>query len=162
MATIVETKEGSWRAIVRRKGRYASKTFRLKGQAKDWARDTEFSIDQGGEVTTPASSKLRTFGQLIDLHVRDLKEVGKPIRRSKQAVLESLKRDLGNTTIRNLNRSTLITYGKKRSKDGAGPVTLSVDLSYIGTVLPTLKLFTVLPSIQSACVWPERHFVLWD
>ena len=78
MATIVETKEGSWRAIVRRKGRYASKTFRLKGQAKDWARDTEFNIDQGGEVTTPSSSKLRTFGQLVDLHVRDLKEVGKP------------------------------------------------------------------------------------
>lgn len=50
MATIVETREGSWRAQVRRKGRYASKTFRLKGSAQEWARDTEHSIDQGGEV----------------------------------------------------------------------------------------------------------------
>jgi len=53
MATFILTKEGSWRAQVRRKGKYASRTFRLKGSAQEWAREIEHVIDQGGEVTTP-------------------------------------------------------------------------------------------------------------
>jgi len=101
----------------------------------EWAREIEHVIDQGGEISTPLTNKVRNFGHIIDLHVADLKEVGKPIRRSKRAVLKSLKKDLGRTQLRNLNRSTLIDYGKKRAKQGAGPVTLSVDLSYIRTVL---------------------------
>ena len=135
MATIVKTKEGSWRVLVRRKGQYASRTFRLKGHAKEWAIETERMIDLGCD---PISRKLgipRTFANLIDLHIADLLEVGKPIRRSKQAVLETLKNDIGATRISNLNRAALIRYGKMRAKQGAGPVTLSIDLSYIGTVL---------------------------
>ena len=37
MAAIVRTKEGSWRVPVRRKGKYASQTFRLKSLASEWA-----------------------------------------------------------------------------------------------------------------------------
>ena len=33
MATIIHTQEGTWRAQVRRKGKYSSQTFRLKTQA---------------------------------------------------------------------------------------------------------------------------------
>ncbi len=44
MATIVKTKEGSWRVLVRRKGQYASQTFRLKGLAEEWAIETEHMI----------------------------------------------------------------------------------------------------------------------
>lgn len=135
MATLIQTTEGSWRAQVRRKGKYASRTFRLKGQALEWARDTEYLIDNGGEVTTPLANKASSIGHLIDLHIADMLEVGKPLLRSKRAVLKSLKRDLGKTRIRNLGRSTIINYGKMRAKQGAGPVTLSVDLSYIRTVL---------------------------
>lgn len=135
MATIVRTKEGSWRAQVRRKGKYASQTFRLKGLASEWVAETERLIDMGCEPVSHKIGTPKTIADLVNLHVSDLQEVGKPIRRSKQAVLDALKRDIGAARISNLNRSALIKYGKTRAKQGAGPVTLSVDLSYIYTVL---------------------------
>lgn len=135
MATIVRTKEGSWRVQVRRKGKYASQTFRLKTLANEWAVETERLIDLGGEPSNHRIRDLRTVADLVDLHIADLHEVGRPLRRSKQAVMESLKRDLGATRIDRLDRATIIKYGQRRAKQGAGPVTLSVDLSYLRTVL---------------------------
>ncbi|WP_299918168.1 site-specific integrase [uncultured Roseobacter sp.] len=135
MATIIRTKQGTWRAQVRRKGKYASGTFRLKTLASEWVTETERLIDLGGEPTSRKARKARTVADLIDVHITDLQEVGKPIRRSKRAVLEALKRDLGAKRINALDRSSLITYGKMRAKQGAGPVTLSVDLSYLHTVM---------------------------
>lgn len=135
MATILRTKEGNWRAQVRRKGKYASRTFRLKSLASEWVTETERMIDIGCEPTSRKIGTPKTIADLINLHIADMYEVGKPIRRSKNAVLEALKRDIGTTRISNLNRSALISYGKMRARQGAGPVTLSVDLSYIHTVL---------------------------
>ena len=37
MATVVKTKQGTWRALVRRNGKYASQTFRLKSLTNEWA-----------------------------------------------------------------------------------------------------------------------------
>ncbi len=81
---------------------YASKTFRLKGQAQAWAREIEHIIDEGGEPSSPSVNQVRNISHVIDLHISDLLEVGKPIRRSKRAVLEALKRDLGRAQLRNL------------------------------------------------------------
>lgn len=120
MATIIRTREGTWRAQVRRKGKYASQTFRLKIQASEWAIETERLIDLGCEPFSRRVGKPRTVTNLIDLHIADLQEVGKPLRRSKRAVLNALKRDLGTTRISNLDRSALIKYGEKRAKQGAG------------------------------------------
>ena len=130
MGTIVKTNEGTWRAQVRRKGKYASQTFRLKTHADDWVVETERLIDLGGEPSNHRIKDPKTIADLVDLHVSDLHEVGRPLRRSKRAVMESLKRDLGTTRIGHLDRATLIKFGKSRAKQGAGPVTLSVDLSY--------------------------------
>jgi integrase len=135
MATIVRTKEGSWRVQVRRKGKYASQTFKLKSLANEWAIETERLIDLGGDPTHQRIRDPKTVGDLIDLHVSDLHEVGRPLRRSKQAVMDALKRDLGATRIKRLDRAAIIKYGQQRAKQGAGPVTLAVDLSYLRTVL---------------------------
>ena len=51
------------------------------------------------------------------------------------AVMEALKRDLGGVRIERLERARLIQYGKQRASEGAGPVTLAIDLSYLRTVL---------------------------
>ncbi len=135
MGTIVKTKEGTWRAQVRRKGKYASSTFRVKSLADEWIVETERLIDLGGEPSRNGSRKAKTIGDLIDLHIADLQEVRKPLRRSKRAVLNTLKTDLGHVRIIRLDRALLIKYGKKRAQQGAGPVTLSVDLSYLRTIL---------------------------
>jgi len=135
MGTIVKTKEGSWRALVRRKGKYASSTFRVKSLADEWIVETERLIDLGGEPSRNGSRKAKTIGDLIDLHIAVLQEVRKPLRRSKRAVLNAIKTDLGHVRIIRLDRALLIKYGKKRTQQGAGPVTLSVDLSYLRTIL---------------------------
>ena len=93
MGTIVKTNEGTWRAQVRRKGKYASQTFRLKTHADDWVVETERLIDLGGEPSNHRIKDPKTIADLVDLHVSDLHEVGRPLRRSKRAVMESLKRD---------------------------------------------------------------------
>ena len=135
MGTTVKTKEGTWRPQVRRKGKYASQTFRLKTLADEWIVENERLIDIGMEPSRGKVQRRKTIGDLIDLHVADLLEVGKPLRRSKRAVLNAFKNDLGTVRIVHLNRSRLIIYGKERAKQGAGPVTLAVDFSYLRTLL---------------------------
>lgn len=78
---------------------------------------------------------IRTFGDLIDLHDEDMREVGKPPRRSKAAVMTSLKTELGSVKLTALNRERLIEFGRKRAKQGAGPATLAIDLSFIRTII---------------------------
>ncbi len=135
MAAIVKLPSGRWRAQVRRNKKYVSRTFLRNADATSWAKETELAIDKGLSIATVGSGPIKSFGQVIDLHVRDMHDVGKVIRRSKQAVLEALKRELGATLLKNLNRTTLIDYGKRRAKAGAVPATLAIDFSFIGTLL---------------------------
>ena len=50
MATIVKLSSGNYRVQVRRKGQYASKTFRRKADAYAWAREAERRSDQGRAI----------------------------------------------------------------------------------------------------------------
>lgn len=75
------------------------------------------------------------FASLIDLHVDDLGAVRGPLQRSKSHVLARLRRELGATPLDQLTRERLIQYGRDRADKGAGPATLAVDISFIGTVL---------------------------
>ena len=56
----------------------------------------------------------------------DLATFGKPLRRSKEAVLRRLEAELGSETIADLTRDRLIQYGRDRVKAGAGPATLAI------------------------------------
>ncbi|GIQ76838.1 hypothetical protein [Bradyrhizobium sp. RD5-C2] len=82
-----------------------------------------------------AVAKAKTLGDIIDLHIEDMHEVGRPPRRSKAAVLGALKEDLGPVKPPRLSRERLIEYGRMRAKEGAGPATLAVDMSFIRTVV---------------------------
>lgn len=134
MAT-VQKRRGKWRVQIRRNGHVLSKTFYRKMDADEWAREAEHSIDKEIDPSTKRISRKDTFASLIDLHIEDLHAVGKPLRRSKQHVLERLRKEIGETPLANLTRERLILYGRQRAKDGAGPATLAVDISFIGTVL---------------------------
>jgi len=124
-----------WRAQVRRNGHTLSKSFRLKTDAEIWARDTERAIDRDLDPTLRRMGRTDTFGSLIDLHIADLAAVSKPLRRSKRAVLERLDAELGATPLGQMTREKIISYGRDRAKAGAGPATLAIDISFIGTVL---------------------------
>ena len=135
MATITKLASGNWRAQVRRKGCYTADTLRRRRDAEEWALETERYIDQGFQPKRRPTGAAKTFGDLVNLHVHDLHEGGKPIRRSKAAVMEALKLSIGGTKIAKLDRARLIEYGKRRAKQGAGPATLAIDFSFIRTVL---------------------------
>jgi len=51
--------------------------------------------------------------------------------------------------IPNLDREAIIAYGKQRARQGAGPVTLSIDLSYLRTIL------THAAAVHGICVDTE-------
>ncbi|WFE73956.1 hypothetical protein [Roseinatronobacter sp. S2] len=55
--------------------------------------------------------------------------------RAKAATLASLKRALGKEKIGHLDRPKLIEYGRNRADQGAGPVTLGIDIGVIKMIL---------------------------
>ncbi|ATQ43670.1 site-specific integrase [Caulobacter mirabilis] len=135
MATILKQKSGRWRVQVRRKGRYLSETFSLRKDAEAWARRVERDLDVGRKPVPRKLEGIQTFGDLIDLHVSDMRSVGKAPGRSKSYSMEFLKRRLGRIRLADLDRETLIDFGKARAKEGAGRMTLSIDLGYVRTLL---------------------------
>lgn len=135
MATIKKLPSGAWRAQVRRKGHYLSNSFLLRKDADAWARRMESEIDQGKSPAPRRVEGVGNFGELIDLHIDDMKSVGKAIGRSKSFSLEFLKKELGQVRLGDLGRERLIDFGRQRARDGAGPVTVGIDLGYIRTLL---------------------------
>ena len=135
MASFVKLPSGSWRAIVRRKSRYISETFRRKDDARAWALNAERQIDRGEAPKGSRSAMLKTFGDLIDLHIEDMKEVGRAPGRSKVATLAMLKRQLGGLNMIELDRDRIIRFGRARAEHGAGPMTLSIDIGMIKLIL---------------------------
>jgi hypothetical protein len=150
MAAIVKLPSGSWRAQVRGKGKYVTASFLRRKDADEWALATKRNIDRGVLLNSPDPKSVRTLASIIDIHIRDHQEVGKTIRRSKANVLEALHLSLGDTQIPDLKRSKLIEYGKRRAKEGAGPATLSIDFSFLGTLL------THAAAVHGIEVYPKK------
>lgn len=135
MASIRKQKSGSWRAQVRRKGRSLSDTFVSRDDARRWAVDAEREIDRGQAPNKSRIAQMRTFGDLIDLHIADMKSVGRAPGRSKAATLAMLKRELGKRTMIDIDRERLVQFGRERARQGAGPVTVSMDIGAIRLVI---------------------------
>jgi integrase len=135
MASIRKQKSGAWRVQVRRKGRSLSETFISRDDAKRWAVDAERQIDRGQSPAKSRIDRLRTFGDLIDLHITDMKAVGRAPGRSKTATLAMLKRELGSRHIVEIDRERLLQFGRMRAAQGAGPVTLSMDIGMVKLVI---------------------------
>jgi hypothetical protein len=135
MASIRKQKSGRWRVQVRRKGRMISETFVRHEDAKAWSVDAERKIDRGEAPVPSRIGRLQTFGDLIDLHISDMCDVGKAPGRSKAATLVMLKRKLGRHTIVEVDRECIVEFGRKRAKEGAGPTTIGIDVGVIKLVI---------------------------
>ena len=136
MPTFTKLKSGSWRVQVRRKREYVANTFIRRRDAEEWAIEVERSIDRGVPIRrSRPHEQPRIFADLIALHLDDLAQVGKPVRRSKSMVLKALKASLGRVNLKDITRDRLIEFGRKRAAQGAGPATLAIDFSFIRTIL---------------------------
>ena len=135
MATFRKLPSGNWRAQVRRKGQYVNESFRRFKDAEQWALDAERRIDRGETPTSRSKVDPTTFAHLIELHIEDMKAVGRIQRRSKVFTLEALERRLGKVKLAELTRERLIKFGRDRAAQGAGPVTLGGDFAYIRALI---------------------------
>lgn len=135
MASIRQLPSGRWQVQVRRKGRHASESFLRYDHAREWATAAEAQVDCGRTPSGRRARSVNTVGDLITLHIDDMKDVGKSIGRSKSATLEMLHRELGALKTVDLNRERLIRFGRDRAKAGAGPVTLSQDIGAIKLII---------------------------
>jgi hypothetical protein len=93
----------------------------LKSDAEAWAVNAERAVHHGKAPDAVSVDDKTVFSALIELHIKDMAEVGRPTLRSKALCLEKLKSDLGREKLSALTRERLITYGKARAKEGAGP-----------------------------------------
>jgi hypothetical protein len=92
MPTYTKLKSGSWRVQVRRKRQHVANTFIRPRDAEEWAIEAERPIDRGTPIRRSKSHEQpRIFSDLIALHLDDLAQVGKPVRRSKSMVLKALR-----------------------------------------------------------------------
>ena len=123
---------GRWRVQIRRVGqRPLFRTFRTRAQAQAWARQMETDLDAG---RAPGSGSGPTVAELIQAY-RDLREASRPIadQSNEHYMLEHLEFLLGNK--RALTPHDLVLFARARKDAGAGPYTINMEVSKLGTVL---------------------------
>jgi integrase len=135
MATFKQLPSGNWRVQVRRKGSYVSETFRRYRDAEEWALASERRIDVGQTPAKRGRFDPTTLAHLIDLHVEDMKQVNQAPRRSKAFTLDALKEKIGKLKIKDITRERIIQFGRDRAREGAGPVTIGMDIGYLKLVV---------------------------
>jgi integrase len=143
---------GKWRAQVRRKGHKAQcRTFKTKAQAEAWVRQREADIDRG---VIAADAGDLTVADVIGAY-RKLRDQARPISDSSNEhyMLKKLEAGLGEKLARALNPDDLIAFAVMRKEDdGAGPYTINMDVSKLGTVLRYggASLRVALPDVVGA------------
>lgn len=134
MASIIQIGE-RWRAQVRRKHhKPQTRTFRTRREAEAWAREVESRIDAGTEPRIAAGMRV---ADAIHAYRRLRDEGGRPIDPATNVhyMLEHLDEDLGHERVVDLTPERLVHWARFRHDQGAGPYTVNMELSALGTVL---------------------------
>jgi integrase len=134
MSSIIKVK-GKWRAQVRRANHSPqTRTFESKRDALEWARKLEAGIDAG--ALRPATATLR-LREVIDAYRQFRDDGGRPIEPSTNTryMLDHLVEDLGGERIAALTPERLVRWARDRRDAGAGPYTVNMELSALGTAL---------------------------
>jgi integrase len=132
MASFSQLPSGKWRAQVRRGSISKGATFKLKRDAEAWAAQIESQAEHvaaNGAIPVP---KTATLADLID---RYLELHAKTPGRTKAATLVMLKRELGHVKLTALSPIVMRDFIDRRTKAGAGGVTIAADLSFLSSAL---------------------------
>jgi len=95
LATLTKQKSGSWRAQIRRKGRYVNETFLRRKDAEECALDIKRRIVRQEPAVTRRSRDPKRCRDLVALHRQDMAEVGMRIGRSKDFCLTVIDEAFG-------------------------------------------------------------------
>lgn len=130
MASIIQIR-GKWRAQIRLANHpKQTRTFATKGAAEAWAKDTETRLLRG--EAAPATP---TVSEIIQWY-RELRDKGRPIldTANEHYMLKLLDRHLGPERWVDLTPERLAQWATVRKEDGAGPYTVNMEFSKLGTV----------------------------
>jgi integrase len=160
MASILQV-GGRWRAQVRRRGQSIAKTFRTKGAAEAWARETEVGIDNGRHAANAAAVKV---GELVTQYRAARTESGRPVtdKSNEDYILQRLKEEFESDFAAQLNTQRIVRFAQKRRKAGAGGYTVDMDISKLGTVMRHMAslLDITLPDVVGAARPTLHHLQL--
>lgn len=129
MASIWESRPGRYTAQVNVGGKRQSKTFATKVEAKRWARHLEHAVDEGMRPQKDA-----TLSALAEEYLAELVQT-KPPSRSKLAAIRIITEHMGRMPVSQIDVGAIRDFARQRRNGGAGPATILMDLSYIGTIL---------------------------
>lgn len=160
MASIIKIGD-KWRAQIRRAGvKPTTKTFATKSEAAAWARQVESGIDRGdyqAASNTTLARVIRDYRELRETGGREVLDTS-----NEHYQLECLARHLGDHAVEALEVEDLVKFAKDRKREGAGPYTINMDLSKLGTVLrhmgPVLRLR--IPDVVGMARPMLKHFGL--
>lgn len=123
-----------WRAQVRRAGQKSiSRVFDTRREAEAWARALEHQADRGRKLGG-GRSPVRL---LLNEYRAARGEAGRPIRRqsNEHYMLEKLGSWFATTRLDGLTTGAIRDYARARRRQGAGPYTVNMELSKLGTAL---------------------------
>ena len=128
MATIYKFRD-KWRVQVRDGGKSISKLFPSKAAAERWVR----SLD--------APQAAMSIGKLIELYREMREKSGREIRdtSNEHYVLARLDKAFGKMPADSLDTAALVAFAQDRRAENAGPYTINMDISKLGTVLRHTK-----------------------
>lgn len=133
MASIRKVGE-KWRVQIRRTGaKSISKMFPTKGEAARWAREQETRIDagdRGGPSAMTVKELIAEYRKIREKSGREVLDTS-----SEHYMLACLDRLLGARRVERLEVSHLVDFAQTRKAEGAGPYTINMDISKLGTVL---------------------------
>jgi integrase len=115
-----------------------AKTFATEKEAHDWLASHGKLVTKDTYVD-PGDLEKKTFGDLIDNYIEDATLV-RPLGESKRFALAAIRRALGSERATKITSLRLIEYVKSRMKQGAGGVTINMDIGFIKDVLVNARL----------------------
>lgn len=136
---------------IRRQGKVLhqeAKTFAHRSAAERWGKHREVALEDPAALVR-AKQPSTKLSKLIRWYIENFQHISK-WERSKQSQLQFLeKHPIGDTDAVFLESATLVDHIRARRAKGAGPMTVSNDLTWIGVVLRAAK------SVKGIAVRPE-------
>lgn len=138
MATVNQTKTGSWKAVIRKSGwPTKSKTFRVKRDAMDWARRTEDQMVRGVFIDR-ASSHRQKLSAVLDRYLSEVTPTKKPstaVREKRRAKI--LNEYLGDYSLTALSPELIGQYRDKRIREGKSASSVRLELALLSHLFTT-------------------------
>jgi integrase len=132
MATIVKTDSENWKALVRLQGYpSASKTFRLKRDAEDWARQTEGDMRKGLYIDRADSVKMSIRDALERYKLEILPTKRPSTAKNERLRLAQLQVVFGKYTLAALTPTLIAEFRDRRLAAGKSANTVRLDLTLL-------------------------------